>query len=350
MTEFRTKGKGKDRQVYPVNRKKPFGISRELAFRDVEKLRADGDRARLVRTNRRLDLYAPYVAVIKQASDEARSIGEPIKAEDSGDHGPSIADFDAVRRMKAAENKFDMMPPTILNEDGESMLASVDQGHVMAAWIALPFRVNTAEVEEFNGKRRALRIPALDYSKDSTEILMDRREVSGIRSMVNDLLREIKADSTTPYHRKSRFSASDISILFTKADSGKQGYAVVMLSDSYKTPDESKHYTRAMKVDMGNMPSGEMAKYSPQYFLDSFRLFNELEGSNANGKHPYRISLKPDYPLLISRESPEGKRITQLKEGVILAPMLTDDRDRERARDAIGRFNSGSDAREGETS
>ena len=56
------------------------------------------------------------------------------------------------------------------------------------------------------------------------------------------------------------------------------------------------------------------------------------------------------FPLLISRESPEGKRITQLKEGVILAPMLTDDRDRERARDAIGRFNSGSDAREGETS
>lgn len=39
MTEFRSKGKGKDRKVYPVNKKKPFGIPRDLAYKDVKLLR-----------------------------------------------------------------------------------------------------------------------------------------------------------------------------------------------------------------------------------------------------------------------------------------------------------------------
>ena len=59
MTEFRSKGKGKERKVYPVKRQ-PYGISRELAYKDVQELREKGKRARLIETNKRLDLYAPY--------------------------------------------------------------------------------------------------------------------------------------------------------------------------------------------------------------------------------------------------------------------------------------------------
>lgn len=61
MTEFRTKGKGKERKVYPV-KKQAYGISRELAYKDVTALRDEGKKARLIRTNRKLDLYAPYVS------------------------------------------------------------------------------------------------------------------------------------------------------------------------------------------------------------------------------------------------------------------------------------------------
>ena len=63
MTEFRTKGKGKDRQVYPIKKRPPFGITRKLAYEDVLALRKEGKRARLIKTNKKLDLYAPYEAV-----------------------------------------------------------------------------------------------------------------------------------------------------------------------------------------------------------------------------------------------------------------------------------------------
>ena len=64
MVEFRTKGKGKNRKVYPINKRNPYGVPRQLAYKDVLKLRNEGKRARLIETNRRLDLYAPYEAVL----------------------------------------------------------------------------------------------------------------------------------------------------------------------------------------------------------------------------------------------------------------------------------------------
>ena len=36
MTQFRSKGKGKDRKAYPVNPRKPYGVSREVAYEDVQ--------------------------------------------------------------------------------------------------------------------------------------------------------------------------------------------------------------------------------------------------------------------------------------------------------------------------
>ena len=64
MTEFRTKGKGKERQVYPIQKRKPFGIPRKLAYEEVMALRKQGKKARLIKTNQRLDLYAPYEGII----------------------------------------------------------------------------------------------------------------------------------------------------------------------------------------------------------------------------------------------------------------------------------------------
>ena len=36
MTEFRTKGKGKERKVYPVEKRQTFGVSRNLSYDDVQ--------------------------------------------------------------------------------------------------------------------------------------------------------------------------------------------------------------------------------------------------------------------------------------------------------------------------
>ena len=64
MTQFRSKGKGKDRKAYPINKKKPYGISREVAYEDVQALRNKGQKARLIETNRKKKLYAPYEGML----------------------------------------------------------------------------------------------------------------------------------------------------------------------------------------------------------------------------------------------------------------------------------------------
>jgi len=53
----------------PIKERKPFGISREKAMIDVEKLREMGKRARLIETNRKHKLYAPYEAVIDESGN-----------------------------------------------------------------------------------------------------------------------------------------------------------------------------------------------------------------------------------------------------------------------------------------
>ena len=50
----------------PIRPRKPFGVSREKALREVEKLREMGLRARLIETNRKHKLYAPYEAIIDE--------------------------------------------------------------------------------------------------------------------------------------------------------------------------------------------------------------------------------------------------------------------------------------------
>lgn len=79
MTDFRTKGKGKDRTTYPIKKRQPYGISKTLAYDDVKKLRGDGKRARLIETNRRLDLYAPYESELP-SKEQTTKEPENIKA------------------------------------------------------------------------------------------------------------------------------------------------------------------------------------------------------------------------------------------------------------------------------
>ena len=50
----------------PIKEKKPFGIPRDKAMIDVEKLREMGKRVRLIETNRNRKLYAPYEAAIDE--------------------------------------------------------------------------------------------------------------------------------------------------------------------------------------------------------------------------------------------------------------------------------------------
>ncbi len=65
MTQFRTRGKGPNRKVYPVSKRIPYGEARKTAVAEVLRIREKGERARLIETNRRLKLYAPYESILK---------------------------------------------------------------------------------------------------------------------------------------------------------------------------------------------------------------------------------------------------------------------------------------------
>lgn len=340
---FRTKGKGRDRKIYPI-RGEPFGVSRTVAVKDVEFLRGSGRRARLIKTNRRLSLYSPYLSALEinrteaeEKKDRERDLRQehapPSSAarEPSGE-APTKADIRTVWDMKKAQEKFLLEDPTILNVDGKSILTSVDQAHIMMGWKDLPAPVNSAAAEEFNGKRQALRIPALDYSHDVTEIRMGKREASDLKMLSRELVKELKVDSTTPTHKKSYFGPRDLEIAFTKPEPGKYGYAVVMLENQYKAPDSSKDYTHVMRVEMSDMPNGERASFGFTYFLDSLQLFDDIRGVKPDRNTNYMLSVKPDYPLLVSGGSPVGRKITELPEGVVLAPRMSTGND-----DRIGR-------------
>ena len=76
-TQFRSKGKGKERKVYPINKKKAYGVERTIAYEEVESLRNQGKRARLIKTNRRLDLYAAFVAMTPADVPSAHTVKPP---------------------------------------------------------------------------------------------------------------------------------------------------------------------------------------------------------------------------------------------------------------------------------
>ena len=77
MTEFRRRKD--DGRVFPIQKRKPYGISRQLAYEDVQAFRKEGKKARLIKTNNKLDLYAPYVSDIPDAPETHTK--EPEKEE-----------------------------------------------------------------------------------------------------------------------------------------------------------------------------------------------------------------------------------------------------------------------------
>lgn len=104
MTQFRSKGKGKDRKAYPVNSRKPYGTSREVAYEDVQALRNKGQKARLIKTNRKDNLYAAYKGVLPVDKGEEEKKQEPEVTQSSADtlriEPKKRKYYNAVRNMK----------------------------------------------------------------------------------------------------------------------------------------------------------------------------------------------------------------------------------------------------------
>ena len=92
MTEFRSKGRGEGKKVYPINKRRPYGESRRKAEKDVKRLRDSGKRTRLIETNRRLRLYAPYESILKggRILSVTHSLSRPKEIAAATDKTPEV--------------------------------------------------------------------------------------------------------------------------------------------------------------------------------------------------------------------------------------------------------------------
>jgi hypothetical protein len=68
----------KDGKTRPITKRAPYGVSRSLAAEEVERLRKEGERARLIETNRNRRLYAPYESKLSLIEKQQTPVtGEP---------------------------------------------------------------------------------------------------------------------------------------------------------------------------------------------------------------------------------------------------------------------------------
>jgi len=68
----------KDGKTRPITKRVPYGVSRSLALEEVERLRKEGERARLIETNRKRKLYAPYESKLGLIEKQPTPVtGEP---------------------------------------------------------------------------------------------------------------------------------------------------------------------------------------------------------------------------------------------------------------------------------
>jgi len=348
VTEFRSKGKGKDRKVYPVGTKrKPFGISRELAYEDVEALRQKGERARLIKTNRKLDLYAPYVADVNvpdmetppaSAVQQASSIPENNAKRETA---IPVDDATAIMTAKEAEGKYRMQPPTIMTEDGKALITMVDQSHIMAGWMALKDKPTSEAISEFNGMNKAIRVPALDYGTGTSTVELGVQDRNNIRMLVQSLAKEMSDDGGkhTGRGKWRKYKPGDFRIVFEKPDEGRYGY-VAILPGPYDSPDDDKTYGKAMRVQMDG-PKGSFAMYGADTFLTTIKLYNSLtaapKGRKSRGD-TYYLTLKDDYPFALSRENAAGRKLTDIPSGVLLAPIIVNQSDVRQAREVVSKL------------
>jgi len=220
MTEFRRRKD--DGRVFPV-RKKAYGISRQLAYADVQALRKDGKRARLIKTNQRLDLFAPYVSDIpgspaaepmdvekprastkntekkipQEKIDMLNQLGLVTKnGKPDLNNGVLNEYFSERTRMNATikdgKLTFVAIDPSTISLIMETMDTNLPDGYMKPVSYGKDFSMEWTKTPPPDD-RRTPRFPPLDYSKDSWTVRLEgeglKKFVKALRSVDGDVIR-----------------------------------------------------------------------------------------------------------------------------------------------------------------
>lgn len=269
MTEFRSKGKGKDRKVYPVQ-KKPFGMARNLAMDEVLAMRRQGKRARLIETNKRLDLYAPYESTIPSDITENSKETPESKA--------IPATIDAVTTMKSqieeAVKAKDWSPISVFSRDGKTYVAMVDNAH-----IAMIYEESDGIIQ---GNGQKVMVPKLDYSDSNcAQFMLDRN----MQKQLMQMARDHKSADDIVFHKSS---GSHDAYVFMRGQDEDRRNPIIM--------------GEPLKFMIQNSNGEELTTHlSRDYFAMIMKAMGRLE--KANNAQSLIVKFRQDYPVEISGRS-----------------------------------------------
>ena len=347
MTEFRTKGKGKERTVYPVKKRQPFGIPRKLAYDEVEALRKEGKKARLIKTNQRLDLYAPYEGIMPQGVATTTTVSQPVNEPEEvkpeakpssiaepGNNNTSSGkvifgtrvDINQILGITNKNGKLNLnlddmkmffgsgSGMQIIADNGTLTFISVDPSHV--AMIQETMETNlpngyldpTSYGKEFstewmNNPPKSgtnLRWPSLDYEQDAWDV---RLEGDQLRPFLN-FLQKTK-DDTVIFSLEGDTKKASVGI-----------YRSVDDPDSYKPKRELIETVSAVSSRQPrDVPSGwvtsEKATFATEYLRSTIRtMLGRNEFQNPK-EAVLTLRMKRDFPVEFStrRMGPNGEHI-----------------------------------------
>ena len=302
MTQFRSKGKGKNRKTYPISERKPYGLTRNIAYSDVMALRKEGKRARLIKTNKKLDLYAPYESVISQnatndvssaplMNQEKQETNQPLNSETSQ---VTINEVDTViKELGTTLAPKDYDPPTVYSQNGKTYVSTVDNARVMMIYATLEGTIS----KDQNPVGPKLKIPKLDYGdSNSASIFLDPEQQ---KSFMKDL--------------RANKDAKDV-VLYKP--SGTHETYVFIRGENWETNDPVLLGNSIKFMNQNGTNEELLVHIDPGYVKRALKVISAI--NKANNLKGMRIRFKGDYPLEISTGYP-GKEFTAL-----IAPRMED--------------------------
>ena len=345
MTEFRSKGKGKDRQVYPIRKRQPFGVTRNIAYQDVMALRQQGKRARLIETNTRLDLYAPYESVIPApAAEPSIADTNETKKQDVSSHiGTITQEKDQALKLMGLLNengKLQMSNEQIRDffidarlsvENGEMHYTSVDPSHIMMIDETIPTSLPDGfyHIEQGEDKRFTLesgvdpaaanfKMPKLDYETNSWKAQIDGSNLVKIMDFLK------KSSKDDPFSQTVTFRMKGNKVMvtgFNEKEAGRER----QLKDSH-SPDKNtvsilEFNAQPSKGAYTNDDTWHTASFSREPLGTLIKTMMARRTVKSDNGMSLTLNLKEDYPVSVMtrRIGPNSERI--VAQG-LLAPRM----------------------------
>ena len=272
-------------------------------------MRNQGKKARLIQTNKKLDLYAPYESVLPsehvpvsegtKASEEPKTPEEAPTVATSENQDPKDmpVTIDQVQTMKGQLEGVigkGWSEPTVYSKNGNTYALSIDDARVAMIYESVK---GTTSIEE-GPVGRNLRIPPLDFhDSESGKFLISNDS----RKQIMKELRENKDTIEVVFHKPVGYTYD--------------AYLFLMGSDD----EGSTILGKPMKFAMTNRNGRACTDHVPaEYFKKILREMGKLQ--KENNVSELELKFKDDYPIEISGSN------SKLKFGTFIAPRMVDRR------------------------